>query len=255
MRRLFCLTIISLLSYSCSLSQTIDNWWLLGYDYFSGLPWGGTDLSFVGNNAPIITHNPTRTLQFDNAGVAINDTVGNLLFYTNGFTVCNRFNQIMPNGDTLSPSAYTAQNYDNGLRIPSGIICLPSPDHSNQFILIHQTDDDVTLPYPFYLYYSIVDMNLDSGNGDLVFKNSIIVNDTLELAQIVACKHANGRDWWVVVPERLKNNYYTILITPQGIQSVFSQSIGTRTEATGQAVFSPDGSKYASYDTYTDLEV
>lgn len=92
-------------------------------------------------------------------------------------------------------------------------------------------------------------MSFNNGNGEVVLKNQIIINDTLPLGQIVACKHANGRDWWIVAQEININGYYVMLLSPAGIILNSHQYIGTRDFSSGQAAFSPDGSTYASYDT------
>jgi hypothetical protein len=65
---------------------------------------------------------------------------------------------------------------------------------------------------------------------------------------MVATKHANGRDWWVLMHRYYSDKFYKILITPDTIQ-VFDQNIGSiiTDDVWGQAVFSPDGSKYALF--------
>ncbi|MCX6291757.1 MAG: T9SS type A sorting domain-containing protein, partial [Bacteroidetes bacterium] len=86
-------------------------------------------------------------------------------------------------------------------------------------------------------------------------KNISIINDTLTLGRITACKHANGRDWWVVVHRANSDQYYKMLITPDTIltssQSIGGVIRGGLSDVAGQALFSPDGAKYAllTYDT------
>jgi hypothetical protein len=107
---------------------------------------------------------------------------------------------------------------------------------------------------PDKLYYSIVDMQGNGGLGEVIQKNIILLNDTLAAGQLTACKHANGRDWWLVVPEYGNPSYYFYLITPDGISFQSKQTIGTRI-AEAQAAFSMDGSKYGYYDSYDDIEI
>ena len=245
-----------LLNLNYSQAQQVDNYWFVGYEKSSGFPFGPTSLDFK-NMSPTISYNIAIDMNFNFTAAFMSDTSSNLLFYTNGVWVANALHDTMQNGFGINPSTYTTQQaIDNdGIRITGAALILPSPNHQNQYYLIHETSDSIDSPYPSYLYYSVIDMTLDSGMGGVISQNNIILNDTLQFGQIVACKHANGRDWWIIAPERAKNSYFTILLGPIGIQSIFSQAIGIRTIATGQAVFSPDGSRYASYDTYTDLEV
>ena len=99
-------------------------------------------------------------------------------------------------------------------------------------------------------------MTLDGGLGGIVSgqKDVHAVNDTLFQGWITACKHANGRDWWLVVHKWYSDLFYKFLITPTGVSSPISQNIGQVMmpsdglrdfDIRGQASFSPDGSQYA----------
>lgn len=63
---------------------------------------------------------------------------------------------------------------------------------------------------------------------------------------LTAIKHANGRDWWVIAHRFHTSKYYKLLLTPQGIQGIYEQIIGSDSmnDIGVQATFSPDGSKY-----------
>jgi hypothetical protein len=50
---------------------------------------------------------------------------------------------------------------------------------------------------PFY--YSIIDMEMDGGNGAVLSSNNILSDGHLE--PFTAVRHGNGRDWWLVFPE------------------------------------------------------
>ena len=68
---------------------------------------------------------------------------------------------------------------------------------------------------------------------------------------MAAVKHANGTDWWVVIPEDTTNNYNLVLVTNDSIQNTHDQRIGNEIGyeglGTGQCKFSPDGSKFARW--------
>jgi hypothetical protein len=40
-------------------------------------------------------------------------------------------------------------------------------------------------------------MTLDNGLGAVVSKNNILFSDSLTM-NLFACRHANGRDWWLM---------------------------------------------------------
>jgi WD40 repeat protein len=119
------------------------------------------------------------------------------------------------------------------------------------------TIDDGPVIYSNHLYYTLIDMTLDTGLGGVVTKNNAILNTVLLPIGLTGCKHANGRDWWLVCHEQGSNRYYKFLITPYGILGPYSQNIGKIATGSynGQTVFSPDGKKFANYDVGDDLDI
>jgi len=80
-----------------------------------------------------------------------------------------------------------------------------------------------------------------------VEKNVIISQDTFGYGRITATRHGNGRDWWILVNEKNSNRYHRWLLAPGGLVDGGVQAIGEPVEnGLGQAVFSPDGTRYAS---------
>jgi hypothetical protein len=74
---------------------------------------------------------------------------------------------------------------------------------------------------------------------------------------IAACKHGNGRDWWLIAQKDSSNTLFKLLITPNGIESITSQSLGYTPFAAGNApriTFSPEGNKFlqTNYDNPVD---
>lgn len=91
-------------------------------------------------------------------------------------------------------------------------------------------------------------MSLENGLGRVVEKNVVALRDTFSRGHIQATRHTNGRDWWVVQPKSHSNCYWTLLLTPNGIDTVFKQCAGPvwgDLDPEGQTVFSPDNRQYA----------
>ncbi|CAN5519364.1 hypothetical protein BH11BAC2_BH11BAC2_20620 [soil metagenome] len=252
--RIVRLVFISILINTACIAQRVDNMWLQGYANSFPIPFGGSNLDF-NFGAPNIYYDSLRDMQLDFTLGLISDSVGNLLFYSNGVWIADATNDTMQNGSGLNPSSYTTSVYNTGIRVTAADMLLPDPGNPNQYYLIHETPGDTVYPYPDFLYYSKIDKTLNNGKGKVISKNQVICSDTLDLGQVLACRHANGRDWWIVFPEYRSPNYYVYFLNPNGIIFHSKQSIGIRNYSSGQATFSPDGTKYASYDTYTDLEV
>lgn len=228
-------------------SSKRDYIWMFGYDnsppYF-----GGTKLNF--NSQPLSINYTSQFINLSVTNSSICDEGGNLLIYTNGMYVANANHQIMPNGDSLNPGDLF-NNYSNeGYRLNQGSIILPAPGAPNLFYILHEKlIYDNTYTYLCSgLYFSIVDMNLDSGLGDITTKNSPVLLDAIDPG-ITAVRHANGRDWWILIPKFVNNLYYKLLLNPNGLQVYGTQSIGTPSTQMelGQSCFSPDGTKYVRF--------
>ena len=145
----------------------------------------------------------TNSSMHAEAGCAIiSDKNGNLRFYTNGKDVWNRNHERMPNGFGLNGSQILNQNS----------IIVPFPESSSIYYLftINAYYDSVGLNY------SIVNMNLEGGLGDIEVKNQFMYAGFIE--KITAAKHCNGDDIWIVAHDHL-DYYYSFLIKPEGLLS------------------------------------
>ncbi len=235
-------------------AQGYNNLWFMGYGNYAALPFGGTNIDFFSGSANAYFE-PNRSMEFSATVVNVTDSLGQLLFYSNGAWIANRNNTQMVNGDSLNPSWNTSNNYVYGLNLVNSHLAIKMPGNDSLYYLFHQTLDHVFPYYPDKCYFSVINMNGDSGNGEVIQKNTVFINDTLA-TQMSACKHANGRDWWIIIPEAFSPGYYIYLFNPSGLQFVCKQTIGTRWFLFGgQSAFSRDGSLYAMYDSRNDLEV
>ena len=63
---------------------------------------------------------------------------------------------------------------------------------------------------------------------------------------ITSVRHANGRDWWVVIPRFGGGEVYVFLLSPSGISDLNIQNVNLSNNkaVANQAVFSSDGSIY-----------
>ena len=230
-----------------SFGQGVNNLWLMGYGSWAGPPFGGINMDFTGSVLNI--NYQTRLMNFNCTNGEICDRNGNLLFSSNGIWVSNSNNDTMVNGGRgFNPGYFTTSKDSFGLTIPQANLIIPFPDDTNKYYLFHETCDDYGNTYcTLYLYYSVIDMALDNGLGTVTQKNVILLNDSLVEGRLTTCKHANGRDWWLVTHQNNTNKYYKFLITPSGIHGPYTQNIGVVRDNWGQAVFSPDGTMYAYF--------
>jgi hypothetical protein len=256
MRIKFIVVFLMLNSYAHS-QQGISNIWLLGYGSAAGVaPYGISHFDFI-SGSPVITYD-SLAMDFRHTHANISDSLGNLLFYTNGVYIADASNDTMQNGSGINPSAYTNTSLD-GISLPQGALILKKPGNDNQYYIFHNTIDNYPQSFSsvaHYLYLSIVDMDQNGGLGAVILKNHPVITDTLNCGKITATKHANGRDWWVVCHRANTNMYYKMLVTPYGMPTVSSQNIGlVRQWDYGQAKFSPNGNKFAYYHYFNGLDI
>lgn len=209
----------------------------------------------------VVTYRP---MNFFNADACICDSTGQLLFYTNGIYIENRIHDSLLNTQDFNPGFVTDLYNSEGSGIPQAVIVLPYPGKKNEYIVFH-VSGEYFLAYgqyqvqPLHLNYSVIDINLDGGLGGIIEgkKNLPAISDTVSQGRLIACKHANGRDWWVVTHKFHSDKYYKVLVSPDTVQQ-FEQSIGnvfTSNDIFGMAVFSPDGSHYAQLNNNDTIDL
>ncbi|MCY7293477.1 MAG: hypothetical protein LH615_14970, partial [Ferruginibacter sp.] len=213
----FFLVIILIFNKSISFSQNQNNIW------------------YFGNKAGLnFNTNPPSALNdgvFSHAeGVSsVCDINGDLLFFTNGMYVWNANRQIMPNGFGLLGNNSSSQ-----------ILIVPKPDDCNIYYIF-------TTPSQTFIgtsSYSVVDMRLDNGNGDISNKNIIL--SELVTERVSATLQSNGLDYWVVFQELGSNNFLSYSVNSSGVNSVpvissAGLTNGNADDAVGCMKFSADG--------------
>ncbi|MCX6290712.1 MAG: hypothetical protein NT126_02995, partial [Bacteroidetes bacterium] len=196
MKKLFFLLLLLLLQ--SALGQNRNNVWMLGGAIAPTYPKFGIDF----NSGVVDTFSVFRGINFFITNASICDTTGELLFYTNGDYIENRNHSRLLNSTNFNPTVTGDTIY--GSNVPQGALVLPYPSHPDWYYVFHVNGESFNAHglnnyEPLELRYSVVDMNLAGGLGGIIAnkKNISIINDTLTLGRITACKHANGRDWWV----------------------------------------------------------
>jgi hypothetical protein len=234
-------------------AQKHDYNWILGYDNSQSITseWGGMTINF--NTTPPTTVKDNRKLNFNIFGAACSDSVGNLLFYSNGIAIHNYLDELMENGDSINFGDFWSGSVADGYSSLGGF-ALPFPGHPNQYYFFYSGFDYEQVLQdsrwsPFY--YAIIDMNANGGKGKVLIKNQVIMNG--DLGWPAACKHGNGRDWWITNFESNIASQVTYLLSPEGLSAPSEQFIGPNfslfdEESTNKSVFSPDGRTYIRND-------
>lgn len=172
---------------------------------------------------------------------SISDSLGNLLFYTNGITVWNKNHQIMENGTDLSGDTSSTQ---------SAIIVQQPGNDSIYFIF---TTDELSVNKNLItkgLNYSVVNINTNGGYGNVIQKNINLYDSICE--KITVVKHQNKKDFWIITHDWGSNAYYVWLLNQNGlnitpvISNIGTQIGNDQRMSIGYMKASPDGSKIAT---------
>jgi gliding motility-associated-like protein len=254
---------------------------------------------YFGNGAGLIfdisagTVTPTAdaasTINTNEGCSSISDVNGNLLFYTDGRNVWDKNHNIMPNADYASGTGLYGDpsSTSSGLIVPKPgnpnqyyIFTVDEPHHQNAYAFPNQGPaNESGNPVNFYsdsnggvpeaddgynngFAYSLVDLTLNGGNGDVFFSEKnvqLTTYDPTDQAQdsykcsekITAVEHADGQSYWVLT--HFRDKFYAFRVDNSGVDTnpVVSTAgpliteQGYRRNAIGYMKASPDGSKIA----------
>ncbi|MBK9479015.1 MAG: T9SS type A sorting domain-containing protein [Bacteroidetes bacterium] len=242
------ISILFILAFNKTNAQGLNSNWLIG-SLVPSLDSNTTSklcrINFF-NGTPFISPD-ARKMKFRRTQANISDANGSLLMSSNGFWIADASGDTMQNGSGLAFHSNFTVDIPYGYPFIASNLMLPFPGDTSKYVLFHQMGA-TWLPDSMQCFYSIIDMSLNNGLGAVISKNNLLSTMVNVSAGIGACKHGNGRDWWVFVTQDNSNLVYKILLTPTGISSISSQtfSIPITFYSTGtQPAFSPDGLHYA----------
>jgi hypothetical protein len=231
-----------------ALAQRPDQNWPLGINEFPGSQeYGNAVVRFLPDTLMI---SPVSwKMNFEGTVGAISDSIGNLLLMTNGCYVANGKGDTLVNGAGLNPG--TIHDWvcpENGYPAPRGAMILPAPGGKSHYYIFHmglryEAGRQMTMGP---LYYSLADMS--KGKGEMLIKNKVLEVGDIEPFSVV--RHGNGRDWWIIAPEKQTNRYFRFLLSPTGIETLSPLNIGPAGDCLrfGSTVFSPDGRRFARHE-------
>jgi hypothetical protein len=249
--------LISLLLYYSINGQGCNANFLLGYTT-------GIDTNVISKRGVI---------QFDSLGYALDsanfkmpfmtaqgnlsDENGNLLMASNGCWIADATGDTMMNGGGLLTNSFSVPTWCNsfsGLPFQNSAVFIPHPNDTNLVYLLHQSGTSSSNFKSSGLYYTLVNKSLNNNLGAVVAgqKNQLTFQMGLNPG-IAVTKHANGRDWWVLVFKDSSDIVYTFNLSPLGFSAPTVQSLGVFPAPVyllGQMNFSPNGKKFAY--TYYD---
>jgi len=184
----------------CVFSQRENAWWYFGFNT-------GLNFNEVLDGTATIPEKVTGPIFTSEGCFSISDYDGNFLMASDGIKVYNKDRLVMDNGTGLKGDPSSSQ---------SGII-IPRPGYANQFFIVtvpnwaHTADG---------IQYSIVDLNQNSGLGEVMDKNIPLTLDGTYpddhiYENIAAVIHYDRKNYWLV--HRARGHFFAWLVTKDGI--------------------------------------
>ncbi len=160
--------------------QKHDYIWLEGYDSWAGIidsnaEYGITKLDFSIN--PRAISYDSLGMNFARASCTISDKDGNLLFYTNGNYIANKWDEKIPNSDSLSFGyvSYVWAPYIaiGGQRVPRSVTAIPAPALAGVYYIFNLLSDTLNTLDTFVtkgLYHTVLNTDGDFGKEHIIEK-------------------------------------------------------------------------------------
>ena len=211
-------------------AQNQNNQWRFGKN--RGINFNTTPPSIVGGTA--------MNTVYGCASVADENT-GALLFYTDGVSVWNANNQLMPNGTSLLGSKLST----------SSAVIVPKPFSTGIYYIITIDEQNSNSG----INYNVIDMSLNGGLGDIVSgqKNIFLYATTSEKLQVIPTSDACG--FWVLSHSNPGNTFYAFKVTSSGINStpVLSSAGVSQQNGSGHFKINRQGNKLALGNFVTSI--
>ena len=191
MKKILLFIILCILANQFVLSQSEGNVWYFGQN-------AGIDFN---SGSPVALTN--SAMSTEEGCSSISDSIGNLLFYTDGTTIYDNTHNIMLNGNALLGSFSSTQSS----------IITQDPGNTDRYYIFTVGETGVG-----GCAYSVVDMTLNGGLGGVgTTKNVILQSNVSE--KITAVVHNNGYDLWIITQAFGTNDYYTYLLSSTGVNA------------------------------------
>ncbi len=247
---IFCLVAIPLFGQNEYNSSKADQNWMVGY--LSKTPdsiFGGALIDF--SKVPVTSKRKNLGVDIGQTSVTYSDRQGNLILVSNGREVVDSSQKVIVNGTEFEVGL---QGYSGNAGNQTTLV-LDWPDDSNRIAMVYVDTKAGTNPTIFSekLLYSVIQKDVTTSKWVVFSKNNVALQKKMSPSQLTACRHGNGRDWWIVKQSVYTDTIFKFLLTNRGVEYFGFQKVSQDKNlyGLGQSIFSPDGRRYAAYHGVT----
>ncbi len=212
MKRISFLTLVILImcfAVSAQYHTNANKNWTFGYS--SGLDFNsGSPIPF------------TSQISSTEAGASVSDNSGNLLFYSDGHSVYNRLHERMPGSPAVGFATTSTTQ---------GAVIVPVLTNTNRYYLF-SIEEQESPGSKGRIAYTVVDMTLNGGLGDLVPAEKGIIFDS-GLSERMATVSGNACNIWLLTHSKYTPNpkFFAYRITPTGISAPTVSVVGSLSDS------------------------
>jgi hypothetical protein len=221
-----------------------DNWvWgLCSPDNGCPEPYGSGVLKF--NNTGLESIESANFQYRINKGSAsISDSLGNLLLVFNG-------KYLFDSTGAIIDSFYIGDFSEMPVGFKNSLF-LSVPDKPDNYCLFNSYwnplfDNSFFLGFDSSFYYS--EFKTTDSEIETIIRKQLIELDSSAAGTIAACRHANGRDWWIMKSSVYQDKFYQALLDPTGFEfnAIYSPVPHVHQPGAGWNLFSSNGDKFVN---------
>lgn len=160
-------------------------------------------------------------------GTCVSNSAGNLLFYTDGDTVFNKLGMPMPSGTNISPYLTWSTS--------QSALVVPAIGDTNKYYIFSMEQQVGTAPDYCHLTYSVVNMSLDGGLGDLV-PGSVGLAMNEKMGEKLIAIPGNDCNIWVVAHKKDTSLFYVYEVNSAGVGTPAIYNVGSVIPPVGPVV-------------------
>ncbi len=238
-------------------AQREGDTWVLGYSTSESHNYSVMHIDFK-QLRPHIEYHFNEKLWISETCANICDVNGNAILWTNGMEIFGKEGEVIADQISYDPDPGSFWNWWNtetegplGFPYHDGALVLPIPESDQEYSIIYFFAE----PHPTWIFQisgfmeARVKVNMDSSYALLSKDQFITPHHYWYTTRVNACRHANGRDWWLLVSEFDSPIYYSYILDPSGIHLDHQGDAGSTIEyGYGQSIFSNNGNYMVRVD-------
>ncbi|MBV9987309.1 MAG: gliding motility-associated C-terminal domain-containing protein [Chitinophagaceae bacterium] len=197
---------------SCQLDSSLlymSNWYFGEYcsvDFSSGT---AVKTLTALNKKTIHSESVNGEMAYMGSSISLSDSLGNLLFYTNGVSIWNSNHVKITSGPIFGPTS--------NIHWSSGLSCIPFPGHPGKYFIVGAATH---LDFgPEGIRFVMLDLNAGTVTPYQEFSHPLLPPRFSMYVTVVP--HCNGTDYWIIVRGRgawdFDYNFYSFKVTSAGL--------------------------------------